>query len=451
MLTVTATNQTFKEGLSHRTRRPVPVADLTSTIWYKATFALGILTSLDVIHLFVSPYLRYLPIFIVLCLTLSAILVSKKHNRFSHPNVAKVVMIFAILFAFPGGLYNKFLTSHSSNLMIGTLLFILPLSAEFYPLQGRTITPTKIIRTLFLVSGAYFIASSVALFGAHYYGLPNFHVYAHERAYMMPLLFLPFIIQRRWIPSVFFAAISLVLFYYDPRSTMGIVLATSIVLVWILPRFTSKTCLFILILGLCAAVFFGISSFASVANLDSQFKTAVGGRSNADMRENYHKLAMSDFRKSPLFGDFFSGEVGYSYVFGRYGGGSEELQRPIHNDFLVLLARGGVIGGGIFFTAIITSLVIALRNYRICIKHGFKEMGRLLLILAVTLISGLICMTVNPIVNSVSTGWAFYYLLALVMLTDRYIHVMRESRRTQADISCPALRRSSNGYGYGAS
>ena len=34
-------------------------------------------------------------------------------------------------------------------------------------------------------------------------------------------------------------------------------------------------------------------------------------------------------------------------------------------------------------------------------------------------------MTVNPIVNSVSTGWVFYYILALVMLTDRYIHAIR--------------------------
>jgi hypothetical protein len=320
--------------------------------------------------------------------------------------------------------------------MVATSLLILPLSAQYYPLSGRTITPSTIIRSLFLLAIGYLVASAFALVGTRFYGLSNVQIYAHERAYLIPLLFLPFYLQRKWVVSSVFAALAVALFFWDPRTTMAVILATSMILVWVLPRLTSKAGFLALGVGILAAIFAAVYCIANVGDLDGYFKSVIGGTSNAKMREHYFELAVDDLRTSPLLGDWFSGEVAYSYVFGSSTGASEELQRPIHNDFLMLLARGGAIGGGIFVLFMITSLVTALRNYRVCVMHGFQEMAKLLLLLAVTLVSGLICMTVNPVINSVSTGWSFYYILALVILTNRYVHRIKDSALRSVQSSC---------------
>lgn len=395
------------------------------SIWLTAALVSCYIVVLDVFLIFQNVYLiRYVPIFVILSITFVSIFSDIQLFRLDKPTFYLSFMILAFLISFPGALYNKIATVNSTNMLSLATNLLLPISAFLIPIERYYFSPARTIRLLFFLSLFYMIISALVLIGLEY-NITSIRNYLHSRGFLLPLVFLPFLISRKWVPSIFFLGLAIVFVYVSAKTTMFLILVTSIMFVFTARLFSGTLGRLALI---CLIIVFSLSAIyftLSLSEIEAEFKAAIGGQSNTLARIFLWNFAIQDFLASPVFGDMFTGKSTYLVELGTLEQGLRQYDRPVHNDVLVLLARGGVFGAGVFFIAFLGALAGAMKNYKVSLQQKNKDMAALNLILASALISAFISFLFNPVLNSLESGWLFYFILTLIIISHRYIQRMK--------------------------
>ena len=114
------------------------------------------------------------------------------------------------------------------------------------------------------------------------------------------------------------------------------------------------------------------------------------------------------FTASPVVGSAFTGEI--VAVRARDG-----AVLPYHNDFILFLAGGGLLGIALFVGWIALTEVTLVRRYRGFVQHADRERARLLRVILVTLNAFFVALCFNPVLPGTSRSATIFGLYAIAM------------------------------------
>jgi O-antigen ligase len=112
--------------------------------------------------------------------------------------------------------------------------------------------------------------------------------------------------------------------------------------------------------------------------------------------------------EAPVFGSGFAGEV--TAVRSR-----DEKALPFHNDFVLFLANGGIVGLGLLITWIVMTELTILRRYRGFVRAGDLGRAGLLRAILVCLNAFVVAMAFNPVLPGASRSATIFGLYAIAM------------------------------------
>lgn len=395
----------------------------TWPLWLKLSGIIATLIAADIILFLSLPILRDIPI-----LAIIVILGGYFYSGFviSKPPVATYFLILLALFAIPGLFINKIAGEETSSLRF-VLQLVFSLSVLFIPSKQIVDIDIKFLLKFLNIVGWIFVVSRILVLLLY----PKTSAAIHELAFIMPLFLIPALYSKKInyiLITLFFAAI---IFLINPRTTMFLVYLITFffpIILLTIRIVRIKTILIISALTLFFVLIFLSQILGFISEIDKIFKTSFGRNSNASFRQYLIVVGIVEFFKSPIYGKYFSGSNGYSTKF-EHG---KEL--PLHNDLLEIAVQGGIIGVLLFLSGII-GIFFTLNKILYQRHNELTNPLRILIItVATSLVTGLITIAFNPIVNSTHTGFFFFFILGLSILLIRFVRLTKsESGLLMAD------------------
>jgi hypothetical protein len=174
--------------------------------------------------------------------------------------------------------------------------------------------------------------------------------------------------------------------------------------------------LVLFVLGAGAVAMLNIDRTVAVA---SGYFSSVGKINNTVVRLGLWKAGLEKFAHSPVYGDGFYGPATVSVWISHPPYPPYRVQAPLHNDFLLLLANGGVIALGLFVFWIAGTNVSAFRRVTALSAEGRNHSAQFLRILLVGFDTWLCAALFNPLLQEIGTSAGLLVLYAMIMMVGR--------------------------------
>jgi len=102
-------------------------------------------------------------------------------------------------------------------------------------------------------------------------------------------------------------------------------------------------------------------NFSAGVSVTSDYFSLVGKNTADSVRVQAWTEGVNEFTQSPLYGNGFTEALGAVVV---HPGGRGEFQIPFHNDYVLFLAGGGILGLGLLIAFILSLNFTLVRAYR---------------------------------------------------------------------------------------
>jgi O-antigen ligase len=156
-------------------------------------------------------------------------------------------------------------------------------------------------------------------------------------------------------------------------------------------------------------------NFSAGVSVTSDYFSLVG-KNNADsVRVEAWTQGVNEFTQSPLYGNGFTDAVGAVVV---HPGGRGEFQIPFHNDYVLFLAKGGLLGLGLLLAWILATEVTVLRRYVTLVAQERYRRAALLRVLLVGYNVFFVTSAFNPSILGMSRAASLFAVYALMMLVS---------------------------------
>ena len=153
---------------------------------------------------------------------------------------------------------------------------------------------------------------------------------------------------------------------------------------------------------------------------------AIVDKANANSgRLDLWTEGLERWHEAPIFGSGFAGEV--TAVRDR-----DEKALPFHNDFVLFLANGGIVGLGLLVAWVVLLEMTLLRRYRGFVRAGDQRRAGLLRAILVGLNAFVVAMAFNPVLPGASRSITIFGLAAIALSVG-------EPPRSEADAAGQAL------------
>jgi O-Antigen ligase len=239
-------------------------------------------------------------------------------------------------------------------------------------------------------------------------GLVQFKQYRNASVAMVALAVATAIVLGKRRRLLLVLVLSAIIFVTYPSAT-SVLVGASVVLTFYLTGKRSS--------GLRTLVVGGmIVTFAALAlvNFDRGVQVAdryfaAVDKANANSgRLDLWSDGLERWRDAPIFGSGFAGEV--TAVRSR-----DERALPFHNDFVLFLASGGIVGLGLLVSWFVLTELTLIRRYRGWVRQGDMRRAGLLRAVLVCLNAFVIAMAFNPVLPGASRSATIFGLYAIAM------------------------------------
>lgn len=266
---------------------------------------------------------------------------------------------------------------------------------------------SKTLSWLSLIATAYTAMNALVNLGV-LPGLIVFKQYRNASVAMVALAVATAVVlgNRRRLAVVL--VLSAVIFVTYPSAT-SVLVGASIVLTFYLTGPRSSGLRTIVVAGTIVTV-----AALSFVNFDRGVEIAdryfaVVDKANANSgRLDLWTEGLERWQEAPIFGSGFAGEV--TAVRNR-----DEKTLPFHNDFVLFLANGGIVGLGLLITWIVMTELTILRRYRGFVRAGDLRRAGLLRAILVCLNAFVVAMAFNPVLPGASRSATVFGLYAIAM------------------------------------
>src|SRR5205085_3586252 len=166
----------------------------------------------------------------------------------------------------------------------------------------------------------------------------------------------------------------------------------------------------VLVIG--AAGLVGLN-FGAGLQLSVQYFALVGKRDNNGTRLALWQAGIAEFQQSPVNGSWFSGPT---VILTTRAGQHKVFQLPFHNDYILFLVEGGLIGLGLLLAWAISTELLMLRRYRAYVALGENSRAALLRTLLIGFNAFFIAAAFNPLFTGMSSSATIFSIYGLMML-----------------------------------
>ncbi len=348
--------------------------------------------------------------YLILMVPLAALVaVRLRHPTFliRRPTVGDVAAVTLFLFGLGGSLYGATFLNTSSTarpVFIPLVLSVAPLLLLHRPSDAEV---DRIFRWLSWIGVTYVVLNFVVNFNL-IGNLLEYRQFRNASFAFVPLALGCAVIRRRRARLALLLVLVAGIFATYPSATSALVLmGTGLTLFLTSPRATGWRAVLVTITVVTIAGFL-LANFQSAVNLTSRYADLVDKAHTEAGRLKLWSEGLARFEESPIFGNAFADEI----VVLRE---RDDKAIPYHNDFVLFLAEGGIVGAGLLLTWMVWVESTLLRRHRQYRALGLRAQADLTRAILVVLNGFFIAMAFNPVLSGITRSAAIFGLSAIAL------------------------------------
>ena len=331
-------------------------------------------------------------------------------RRMSRPD--KILLLFMLL-GLSGAIYGTFVRHTSST----TLPVFLPMTIAFAYLltlqEPSDRELRKLLRGLALIGLLYTFMNALANSGLAS-SIVAAKVYRNSEVFFIFMGIAAALSAKRRLVLSLTVVLGVFVFLTYPSGTDVVVTLVTVLTFWITGSHASRLRPYIVAgIGL-SIVGLALLNLPAVTSAASSYFGSVGKRDNTNTRLALWQGGIAEFRQSPVYGSVFAGEI--TILVYRQAGNKAPFKAPFHDDYIMLLALGGLIGFGLAAWWLIATEQNILRRHRGFLDAGQPERAKFLRTLLVGFNVFFMAAFFNPGLSSVGRGATVFAIYALMMM-----------------------------------
>lgn len=225
-------------------------------------------------------------------------------------------------------------------------------------------------------------------------------------------------------------ALAAVIFVTYPSATSVLVGASVVLTFYITGKRSSGLRTIVVVVSVVTVSVLALANFDRGVELADRY-FAVVDKTNANSgRLDLWSDGLERWREAPIFGNGFAGEV--TAVRER-----DERSLPFHNDFVLFLANGGIVGLGLLVAWVVLTEVTLLRRYRGFVRAQDMRRAGVLRAILVCLNAFVVAMAFNPVLPGASRSVTIFGLYAIAMSLGDPSQIYRRSVARGSEVSEP--------------
>jgi O-antigen ligase len=292
-----------------------------------------------------------------------------------------------------------------------TLAFLYLLVLES-PSDGES---AKVFKAFAYIGAVYTGLAAVINIGV----LPHLAAYQQFRnaqfAYVMIGIAGALLMRRWWFLAVLLL-LEAVNFAAYPSATSILCMIAMLITFFITKPEGSRARPYVIAILVLLLVMVGLAQISKVAQVTGDYFVAVGKTNANNGRLAIWTAGIQEWQGSPFVGSLFTtGTVAQTY---RSNNG-QLLQLPFHNDYVLFLARGGLLGLLLLLAFILSLNGSLVRAHRRFVDQGRLERAKLIRLLMVGFNSFFVAASFNPVLEGLSRSAVIFSMYGLAMLVAR--------------------------------
>jgi O-antigen ligase len=375
----------------------------------------------------------------IVLLPFLAVFLARLRNRSTlmrRPTRTDLVLLLLMGIGLAGSAYGKMKLGTQTTALPAFIPMVIAFAYLFTVEEPSDEEAWDLLKALAFVGIVYAVLNMVA--NAQLVGLLRAdRNYRNSMSMFVPLAFGAVLATKRrlWVVGLLF--LFAVAFVSYPSATFALVGLTTVVTLFATRPTASPARPYTIGISILFVLALALLNFNAVQSLTGAYFQSVGKANDNSARISLWSAGLQKWETSPFVGDFFSGET-TTLVFRRSGGRSA-FQAPYHNDFIMVLSIGGLLGLGLLLLWIVSVELVALRRYRGYIAYG--EWGKASLIRTVLAAFNAWCVAAafNPLFTGASRSVTLFSFYGLMMLLGR------PGAGLDRDVTLPGRQRSSIG------
>ncbi len=321
------------------------------------------------------------------------------------------ILLVLWLFGFAGTLYGVFIeksTTTARPIFVPMIIAFLYLWTIDVPRDDEV---RRLLRAVAWI-GALYIVLAAAVNTGFIPGLAQFRQFRNAQLGFGFIGLAAAIVLKQQVRFIVLAVLAVFNFLAYPSATSILVTIAMIVTLFMTRPRASRARPYVVALCISVTLLFAILNLPKgIQVLDEYFATV--NKFNATYgRLSVWTSGLEQFQQSPVVGKVFSG--GTVATATRIRGGSE-IRIPYHNNYVLFLAEGGLIGFGLLIAWIVSLEVTLLHRYRGFVEAGMQAQADLLRILLVGFNSFFVAMAFNPVLEGLSRSATIFALYGVAM------------------------------------
>jgi O-antigen ligase len=289
----------------------------------------------------------------------------------------------------------------------------------------------KLLRAIAWIASIYIVLGAVVYSGV-WHALLEYRQFKNATfPYVAMGIAAAYLLRRRWWVTVLLGG-SLVIFAGYSSATSALVLVTMLLVLWATGTRASPYRPYMIGLALTLAAVLAIVNFTASAQVAQSYFDVVGKRNTSYGRLEFWSTGIAKFEQSPLIGTAFASNTVVDTT--KYS------TAPYHNDFILFLAEGGLVGAGLLVAWILLLLTDLTRRYFGFVRARAPNHADLARLLLVGLSCFVVSMVFNPVLEGLSRSATIFALAAIASTLGTPAPAVDATRPSTADATTRAIR-----------
>lgn len=243
-------------------------------------------------------------------------------------------------------------------------------------------------------------------------GLSEFKQYRNASVAMVALALGAAMALGKRRRTLLVLVLAVIIFLTYPSATSVLVAASIGLTFYLTGKRSSGARTLVVTCAIVAGSAFALVNFDRGVEIADQYFAAVDKANANSGRLDLWSEGLERWQEAPIFGSGFAGEV--TAVRDR-----DEKSLPFHNDFVLFLASGGIVGLGLLVTWFVLTEMTLLRRYRGFLRTGDTARAGLLRAILVGLNAFVVAMAFNPVLPGASRSATIFGLYAIAMMVGQ--------------------------------
>jgi O-antigen ligase len=354
---------------------------------------------------------RYLLI-LVPFLALFWVRLNHRSTRIRTPVLPDKILLLLMLYALIGSVWGKAVLGVPDS----ALSISLPMTTGLLYVgtyQSQTEWEARTLLRLLAWIGFLYICLNAAANSGVAPRLQSSLQYRNSDIIYVAMGFAAAINAKQRIRVAFLAVLGVIIFVGYPSGTTVVVALGAVITLYMTRPRASRARPYKVAMVILALMSLALFNFHSSIRLVDAYFSAVHKQNNSQGRLALWTEGLTEFKNSPVFGRAFAG--GTTVATTRRNGLGARIQAPLHNDYILFLVEGGVVGLLLLILWAGATEVVILRRHRAFIEAGQEHHAAMLRTLLVGF-NGYFCAAAfNPLFYGASRSATLFVIYGLMM------------------------------------